>query len=77
MAVLGGDEREHHIASSLAETGCDVRTFGGVVVDPRASYRRARTARDAVSDAEWLLCPTQDSGCTTKSMHPQVKCPSG
>ncbi|MBU8816576.1 dipicolinate synthase subunit DpsA [Mycolicibacterium goodii] len=71
VAVLGGDEREHHIASSLAETGCDVRTFGGVVVDPRASYRRARTARDAVSDAEWLLCPYPGLG-----VHDEIYAPA-
>lgn len=57
VAVLGGDEREHHIANALGETEFDVRTFGGAVLDPHARYRRARTAREAVNGADWVLCP--------------------
>lgn len=57
VAVLGGDEREHHIANALSETGFDVRTFGGSVLDPHAGYRRARSRHDAVNGAEWVLCP--------------------
>jgi dipicolinate synthase subunit A len=57
VAVLGGDEREHHIANGLSEIGSQVTTFGGSVLDPHAGYRRARTAREAVAEAEWILCP--------------------
>jgi dipicolinate synthase subunit A len=57
VAVLGGDEREHHIAVGLSEIAMQVTTFGGSVLDPRAGYRRARTAREAVTDATWILCP--------------------
>src|SRR5690606_10159788 len=57
VAVLGGDEREHHIATALARGGRAVRTFGGAVLDPHARYRRCRSAREAVTGASWVLCP--------------------
>ena len=57
VAVLGGDEREHHIANALGENEFDVRVFGGAVLDPLATYRRARSAADAVSGSNWVLCP--------------------
>lgn len=57
IAVLGGDEREHHIASALGDSGFDVRAYAGSVIDPHSRYRRARTAREAVSEVDWVLCP--------------------
>lgn len=57
IAVLGGDEREHHIATALAQWGARVRVHGGAVMDPHAAYDRAKSARSAVAGADWVLCP--------------------
>ena len=57
IAVLGGDEREHHIASELAAAGATVRAYGATVADAHTGYARPRTALGAVKDADWILCP--------------------
>lgn len=57
IAVLGGDEREHHIAQMLTQWGATVRTFAGTQLDPLSGYDRARTARSAVEGAQWVICP--------------------
>ncbi len=72
VAVLGGDEREHHIANALGETDFDVRTFGGAVLDPHVSYGRSRTAREAVAGAEWVLCPYPGL-----AVNDEIYCPAG
>lgn len=75
VAVLGGDEREHHIATALAESGRSVRTFGGAITDPQAPYRRSRSAREAVDGATWLLCPYPGLGVRDEIFAPGLDLP--
>lgn len=57
IAVIGGDEREHFIATSLAIAGHPVKVFAGARVDAHAEYQRAHSLEAAVKDAVWLICP--------------------
>lgn len=57
IAVIGGDEREHFIATSLAVAGHPVRVFAGARSDSGADYERVRSVEAAARDAAWLICP--------------------
>jgi dipicolinate synthase subunit A len=59
IAVLGGDEREPVISGLAAETGAEVRGFGFPWPDEEtpSGVTRARSAEDAVQDANYLLLP--------------------
>jgi dipicolinate synthase subunit A len=54
--ILGGDARELRIAERLLEIGHEVRIFGlEKLPNPPVPY--SSTAIEAVTDAQWLICP--------------------
>lgn len=73
IAVVGGDERERHLAERLAADGHQVRVFGGVTqrFGGRGPVVESGAA-GAVRTAEWLICPTpgiSDAGALYAPFH--------
>lgn len=75
IAVLGGDEREHHIASSLADVGHHVRVFAGSGSDRGVRYERVHSAREAVEGAQWIICPYPGLGNAGEIYAPAAPAP--
>lgn len=57
IAVLGGDEREVHLARRLADVGTDCVSFGHASVDGGPPAVAASVA-EAVAGRQWLICPS-------------------
>lgn len=58
--MLGGDERDLHVAERLTETGHESTVFGFDKLTDRtvaAGVRVAESALDAVAGAQWIVCP--------------------
>ena len=58
IAVLGGDEREHHIAELLTVDGALVTTYASSADDQPRTYQVASSAEEAVRGVQWLVCPS-------------------
>lgn len=74
MAVLGGDAREIYIAAQLCAQGYQVALFG-VSGDGDPRIKRAASAEDAVSGANWIVCPSPGLGAGDRVYAPGCAVP--